>query len=255
MYKETAEPGFLCDKGDDQLITVYDKNQKEEYEVYIRYNQFKYLYFNNTQRTNHPDYNSKKYRTEIQYIIVNTKDNNVFYVSTTPSRYIMNKDDKESNYLIGNKGNSYFFNSYFIGKINDSMMVFKNDREKMTWKFKRENDTLNINTVISHKIRSNKEIHSSTRLISEILGNDFKFVKMKGFEGFTYVEPRIFNKEDSVKTIKAGNEISLDRIRYVACGNQVVKVLLNYNNAIDVNKEFKNIFYKKGRIRFINDLK
>lgn len=249
MYKDTDEPAFACGKDDDQFITVYEKDKKE-YEIYVRYNQSKYLYFNNTQRVNQPDYDSRKYRTEIQYIIVNTKNNNMFFVSTTPSRYILNKD--KNTYLIGKKGNSYFFNSYFIGKITDTTMIFKSDKEKMTWRFKRKNDTLDINTVINYKIRANKEIHTSTRLISEILGSDLKFVKLNDFENFTYVEPRIFNK-DSIKAIKAGNEISLNRIRYITCGNQAVKVLLNYDNAIDKNNEFKNIFYKQGRIRFIND--
>ncbi|SDJ41223.1 hypothetical protein SAMN05421542_3478 [Chryseobacterium jejuense] len=250
MYKETAEPGFVCGKEDDQFITVYEKDKKE-YEVYVRYNQSKYLYFNNTQRVNQPDYDSKKYRTEIQYIIVNTTTNNMFYVSTTPSRYIMNKD--KNTYLIGNKGNSYFFNSYFIGKMNNDNMIFKNSKEKMTWKFRRINDTLDINIVIMHNIRANREIHSSTRLISEVLGDDFKFVKLKDFENFTYLKPGVFNNKDSIGIVEAGNKISLNRIRYIACGNQAVKVLLNYDNAIDDHNEFKNIFYKKGRIRYIND--
>jgi hypothetical protein len=254
MYKDTAEPGYLCGKGDDQFVTVYEKDNKD-YEIYVRYNQFDNIYFNNIRKKGKPDYDGAKYRTEIQYIIVNTKNNTIFYISTTPSRYIRSKD--KNTYLMEGKvdrGNSYFFNSYFIGRmVNDTIMVFKNNKAKMIWKIKKTSSGLDVNTVISHKIRGDKDIHSFTRLVSEILGCDFRFVKFNNSASFTYIHQN--DLEDSGKVKNAIEHIILNRIRYISCGNTVTKVLLNYNTTIDHNSQYKNIFYKKGRIRFINEIK
>ena len=128
---------------------------------------------------------------DYQYLIL--KDDLVIYISTTPTP----KTTEHQNYFltdsINNKRkvpNSYYFNTFLIGRKTNDKIAFESVKEKKraNWNFEKKDDTIFFKNIEVNK----KKYRGSDYLIDDIFVPDrsidigFAFKKLNYFDGFYF---------------------------------------------------------------------
>lgn len=144
---------------------------------------------------------------EVQYLIIN--GDSVLYISTISSKYIY---DKSEQYLLrGNivcYPNTFFFNSFYFGKIikgspltsNKFTIEFRNKKNIFHWNFSKINDpkheAFNLESIENYKIKNKSPLFESIIIIDRSVKNDVHFKNIYRYHGnpkhyFHYLSFRI----------------------------------------------------------------
>jgi len=190
---------------------------------------------------------------EIQYLIIK-KNNQVLYVTSTPSRYVY---DKEDSYLIDRKyPNAFFFNKFYFGKrtkknLVDREITFENNDLKQVWELKL--DSLNELQLVSvDEIKKKNDTDNSlTMKVVNSFKDNFVFKKVNYPFHIGFKSPFIDEEQSKTKTFDYKRIISkrICFIRNFENKEIIEQILIQFDNPV-LGEEYKTIQFKKKRIPF-----
>lgn len=192
---------------------------------------------------------------EIQYLIINPNDE-VIYISTTPSRYIY---DKTNNYLIKSKRNEYpnafYLNTFSFGKLipsedeNYSIVEFSDRKKAFDWKFRIiDKDNYELESVNGFKFRKIyfngkkeiKKVYQTTESSESSTASKKIFTKINHFIYLSFKIP-----DDSTTSEKIQEEPKLDSYTSKIYNKQCILIdsitkYKQYPKATTLNFKYKN---------------
>lgn len=184
---------------------------------------------------------------DCQYLIF--KDGLVIYISTTPTP----KTTEHQNYFLTDSNNnkrkipnSYYFNTFLIGRKTNDKIIFESVKEKKqaNWNFEERNDSIFFKNIEISK----KKYRGSDYLIDDIFVPDrsidigFVFKKLNYFDGFYFSNEHKMEKfSDSLSKVES--------IIFSYSVDELKDILVKYNKQIN-NRGSDTEKYSKMRIKY-----
>lgn len=240
--------GYSSDK---DSKTIYLKDVDE---VYYRDNDSTKGSFSNQEHSAEETSYQKKLKNNLkgfddfQYIII--KGDMVIYISTTPST----RSIKHRNYFFSfpcdtlNRSalNSYYFNTFLIGKIDKKKenIVFKNEKTKIQWNISNKNKRLEIDNidVFKKKYKGSSFIYEKTILPEKSIDIGFAFKKIDNFEKFYYSNDYSENIYDPKRPSVEKFIFKYDHKKNIS------SIMVIYNKEINDEKNAEE--YRERRIKY-----